>query len=142
MNDLKGRIFETARDLQLMNVATMTADGRPWVRYVMGKADRDLNIRFCTHGESRKVSQIKKNPNVHICFGVTALETAKNWVQVQGTAQVSTDRGELDAFWFDDLSNYFSGPDDPSYCVVIVRPSRIEFGTMGKMTPEVWEPGQ
>jgi general stress protein 26 len=142
MNDLKGRIFETARDLQLMNVATITGEGRPWVRYVMGKADKDLNIRFCTHGESRKVAQIRKNPDVHISFGVADLETAKNWVQVQGTAEVSTDRGERDSFWFDDLSNYFSGPDDPSYCVVIVRPSRIEFGTMGKVTPEVWEPGQ
>ncbi len=59
----------------------------------------------------------------------------------QGTAEVSTDRVELDAFWFDELNNYFSGPDDPNYCVVIVKPSSIEIGTMGVMTPEVWERG-
>jgi general stress protein 26 len=142
MNDLLGRIFETARELQLMNVATITADGKPWVRYVMGKSDKDLNIRFCTHGQSRKVAQMRNDPNVHISFGVTDLETANNWMQVQGTAEVSTDAVELDSFWFDDLNNYFSGPDDPNYCVVIVRPSRIELGTMGKATPEVWEPGE
>lgn len=141
MSDLKHRIFDAAKDMQLINLATITEDGKPWVRYVMGKADKDLVMRFCTHLESRKVPHIRKNPNVHISLGVSSLETAKNWVQIQGTAEVSTDKAELDAFWFDDLKNYFTGPDDPSYCVVIIRPSKIEFGTMGSMTPEVWEQG-
>ncbi len=141
MSDLKHRIFDAAKDMQLINLATITEDGKPWVRYVMGKADKDLVMRFCTHLESRKVPHIRKNPNVHISLGVSSLETAKNWVQIQGTAEVSTDKAELDAFWFDDLKNYFTGPDDPGYCVVIIRPSKIEFGTMGIMTPEVWEQG-
>ncbi len=139
MSDLKQRIFNAAKELQLMNFATVTEDGRPWVRYVMGKADKDLVIRFCTHLESRKVGQIRKTPDVHISMGVTSLETAKNWLQVEGTAEVSTDNDERGAFWFDELNNYFTGPDDPSYCIVIVRPSRIEFGTMERKTPEVWE---
>ena len=140
MSDMKLRIYEAAKDLQLINVATITEDGKPWVRYVMGKADKDLAFRFCTHINSRKVAQIRKNPDAHISLGVSSLETAGNWVQVQGAAEVSTDRTELDSFWFDDLNNYFSGPDDPNYCVIIVRPSMIEFGTMGSMTPEVWNP--
>ena len=140
MSDLKLRIFEASKELQLINVATITEDGRPWVRYVMGKADKNLVFRFCTHIESRKVAQIGKNNDTHISLGVSSLETAKNWAQVQGTAEVSIDRIELDSFWFDELNNYFSGPDDPSYCVVIIRPSMIEFGTMGSTTPEVWKP--
>ncbi len=139
MSDLKQRIFDAAKELQLINFATITEEGKPWVRYVMGKADKDLVFRFCTHLESRKVSQIKKNPDIHISLGVSSLETAKHWMQVQGTAEISTDKSERDAFWFDDLKNYFTGPDDPSYSVVIIKPSRIEFGTMGQMTPEVWE---
>ncbi|GBE04809.1 MAG TPA: hypothetical protein ENG80_02360 [Nitrospirae bacterium] len=139
MSDLKQRIYDAAKEMQLINVATITEDGKPWVRYVMGKTDNDLVMRFCTHMSSRKVPQIRKNPNVHISLGVSSLETARNWVQVQGTAEVSTDKAERDAFWFDELNNYFSGPDDPDYCVVIIRPSRIELGTMGNTTPEVWE---
>jgi general stress protein 26 len=141
MSDLKQRIFDTAKDLQLVNVATITEDGRPWVRYVMAKADSDLVFRFCTHMESRKIGQIKKIPEAHISLGVTSLETAKNWLQVQGSAEISTDSNERHSFWFDELSNYFSGPDDPKYCIIIIRPSRIEFGTMGSMEPEVWELG-
>jgi general stress protein 26 len=64
--------------------------------------------------------------------------TAKQWLQVEGRAEVSTDKTERKSFWFDDLKNYFSGPDDPDYCIVIVRPSRIEFWTMESMEPEVW----
>lgn len=140
MSDLKQRIIDVVREMQLINFATITENGKPWVRYVMGKADSELVFRFCTHLESRKVAQIRKTPDVHISLGVTSLETAKNWVQVEGTAKVSTDKTECDSFWFDDLNNYFTGPDDPSYCIVIIKPSRIEFGTMGITTPEIWKP--
>ena len=140
MSDLRQRIIDVAREMQLINVATITENGKPWVRYVMGKADSELVFRFCTHLESRKVAQIRKTPDVHISLGVTSLETAKNWVQVEGTAKVSTDKTERDSFWSDDLNNYFTGPDDPSYCIVVIKPSRIEFGTMGITTPEIWEP--
>ncbi|HDZ62407.1 MAG TPA: general stress protein [Nitrospirae bacterium] len=139
MSDLKQRIFNAAKDMQLINLSTITEDGKPWVRYVMAKADQDLTFRICTHLDSRKVPQIKKNPNVHISLGVSSLETAKNWLQVQGTAEVSTNQTERDAFWFDELNNYFSGPDDPNYCLVIIKPATIEFGTMGSREPEVWK---
>lgn len=139
MSDLKQKIIDTTRELQLINFATVTESGKPWVRYVMGKADDDLVFRFCCHLDSRKVGQIRNNPNVHISMGVTDPENAKSWIQVEGTAEVSTDKAERDSFWFDDLENYFSGPDDPKYCIVITKPSRIEFGSMGSMAPEVWE---
>jgi len=142
MSDLQRKIFEVGEDLQLINFATITEDGKPWVRYVVGKADKDLVFRFCTHRETRKIGEIRKNPNVHLSMGAADLETAAHWLQVAGIAEISTDRVEREAFWFDGLKNYFSGPDDPSYCIIIVKPSRIEFGTMGSMTPEVWQPAR
>jgi general stress protein 26 len=123
-----------------MNFATVTTDGKPWVRYVVGNADSELAFRFCTHLETRKVDQIKNKPNVHISLGVADLRTAKQWLQVEGTADISTDKTERYSFWFDGLKNYFTGPDDPNYCIVIVKPSHIELGTMGNMIPQVWEP--
>jgi general stress protein 26 len=139
MSDLKQRIFKIAGELQLVNFATVAEDGKPRVRYVMAKADRDLVFRFCSRLDTRKVRHIKKNPYVHISLGVSSLETARNWLQVDGKAQVSTDKNERHSFWFEELKNYFTGPDDPSFCIVIVKPSTIELGTMGNMQPEVWE---
>jgi len=140
MVELPQRIFDAAKELQLINLATITEDGKPWVRYVVGKADKELVFRFCTHIDTNKIRQIRQNPDVHISLGATDMQTTKHWMQVEGTAEISTDKTERQSFWFEALINYFTGPDDPRYCVVIVRPSRIEFGTMGSMTPEVWKP--
>jgi general stress protein 26 len=76
MNNLEQRIFDVAKEFQLINFATITEDGKPWVRYVVGKADNELVFRFCTHKGTRKVSQIKKNPSVHILLGAKDMETA------------------------------------------------------------------
>lgn len=140
MTDLKQRIYEVARDFQLVNFATLTEEGRPWVRYVVSRADDELVFRFCSHIGARKIGQIRKNPHVHISLGARDLESARHWLQVEGSARISTDHDERHGFWFDALKNYFSGPDDPNYCVVIITPSRIEFGTMGNREPEVWQP--
>jgi general stress protein 26 len=140
MKNLQQRIFDLSKDLQLMNFATVTEDGKPWVRYVVGKADKKLVFRFCTHKETRKVGQIRKNPNVHLSLGAADIETASHWVQVQGIAEISVDKTERHDFWFDALTDFFSGPDDPGYCIVIVTPTLIEFGTMGSVTPELWKP--
>lgn len=68
--------------------------------------------------------------------------TTKAWLQVEGTAEISTAKAERDAFWYDGLKAYFTGPDDPNYCVVIVKPSRIEFASMESMGAEIWQSGK
>jgi general stress protein 26 len=139
MADLKQRIFDLARDLQLMNVATITEDGKPRVRYVGGKAGTDLTLHFSTYLDSAKVSQIARNPNVHVTLGADNI-LSRTWLQVDGVARVSTAASEREAFWFEGLGAYFTGPDDPRYCIVIIEPRRIELWSASSMTPEVWHP--
>lgn len=138
MDELKKKIYGVAGKMQLVNFATVTEEGKPWVRYVTGLADKNLDFRFCTRLSSRKVGQIRNNNNVHISLGVSDYMTANNWLQIAGVAEISTEKQEREGFWMGELKRYFSGPDDPEYCIVIVRPYLIEFGTMGNMTPEVW----
>jgi general stress protein 26 len=141
MSDLKQRIFDLTKELQLANLATITEDGKPRVRYMVGKADAGLTLRFCSALDSGKVRHIRKNPTVSVTLGAKDLMSAKNWLQIEGTAEISTTKAERDAFWFDGLKKYFKSPDDPNYCVIIIKPSRIELGTMASMAPEVWLPG-
>lgn len=140
MSDLKSRIYEVAKEYQVMNLATITEDGKPRVRYVSGFANADLVFRFCTHLGSNKVKQMRKDPNVHLTLGAKDDRTTKNWLQVEGIAEVSTAQAERDAMWSDGLKAFFKGPDDPNYAVVIIRPSRIELGSMGKQGMEIWTP--
>ena len=139
MSDLKQRILSIMNQPVLAGFATITEEGKPWVRYVTCQASDDLTIRFSTFIGSRKAIQIKKNPEVHLTCGVTDLATAQTYLQIQGKAQLSTDKAEREGFWHDTLKAYFQGPDDPNYGIVIVTPYLIELYTMGTFKPEVWK---
>jgi general stress protein 26 len=84
------------------------------------------------------VAQIAVNPEVHVTLGVNDPSEMKPHLQIQGRARFSTDTAERHGFWSEMLANYFSGPDDPNYGVVIVTPYRIELAKTGVPVPEVW----
>lgn len=138
MADLRERILDVIGKPNLAGLATVTESGAPWVRYVMAVASEDMIIRFSTFLGARKVSHIKNNPEVHLVCGVTVPENWSNYLQIEGTAEVTTDDDEKKAFWNPILSEIFQGPEDPDYAIVKVIPSRIEFYSREDFKPEVW----
>jgi general stress protein 26 len=125
-----------------MVLATVTEDGKPWVRYVTPMADENLTLWMATFIRSRKVAQIRKNPEVHLTLGVTTMETAESYLQIQGWAEILTDEKTKKTVWLDQLKAIFSGPDDPNYVVCRITPYRIEYQKMAPgAPPEVWEAG-
>lgn len=143
MSDMKEKILGIIGHPFLAAFATVTPDGKPWVRYVVAMADpADMTIRFATFANARKVQQIKANPAVHLTGGATDLMSAAPYVQVEGTAQLIQEKKKLHAAWNDMLANYFQGPDDPNYALIEITPSRIELwgaNAENPMQPEVWE---
>ena len=140
MTELKEQILDLIQGPILMNISTITQDGKPWSRYVVGITMPDMTIMFSTGIGSRKVAQIKNNPEVHVHCGVSDLQTAKAYVQIQGKAEISTDDLIRKQMWSEDLSAYFSGADDPNFCVFMIKPYRIEYMTMSEMVLKVWHP--
>lgn len=139
MDHLKNKILEKMKGLTLASFATVTEDGKPWVRYVAVKADEHLNIWFATFKTSRKVRQIAQNPDVHLLLGASDLPSATSWIQVQGRAEICDDAKTKNEVWYSMLEPMFTGPDDPNYTVCKVTPNRIEFYTMNSRQPEVWQ---
>ena len=139
MEDLNKKILDKMSELTLASFATVTEDGKPWVRYVAVKADEKMNIWFATFRNSRKISQINANNDVHLLLGVTDLPTAASWVQIQGRAEILEDAETKNAVWYSMLEPMFTGPDDPNYVVCKVTPYRIEYYAMNRRQPEVWE---
>jgi len=139
MSDLKKRIYGAIKKPQIMPLATVTEDEKPWVRYITGWGSEDLTIRFITSLQSRKVGQIKRNPEVHLTCGAQTAESTENYLQISGRARFTTDKKERQRFWKDELKAYFSGPDDPTYCICVIKPYRIESYGMTQSGPEVWE---
>lgn len=143
MTELRERILKALHVGQplLVSLATVTEEGKPWVRYVTAVASEDLSLRLCTSMNSRKVAQIRRSPEVHLLCGVTDPERVETYLQIQGRAELATSEAERQAFWREGLRDYFSGPDDPDYAIVIVKPYRIELYTATSLEPEVWERG-
>ncbi|HVP76583.1 MAG TPA: pyridoxamine 5'-phosphate oxidase family protein [Thermodesulfobacteriota bacterium] len=139
MSTLKQKILAKVKGPTLSALSTLTEDGKPWVRYVTPFADKNLIFWMATFIHSRKVAQIRKNPEVHLTVGVNDIETAESYLQVQGRAEILTDEKTKKAVWFEGLKDIFSGPGDPNYCVCKITPYRIEYKTVGPVPPEIWE---
>jgi general stress protein 26 len=141
MSDLKQKILAKIDKPTLSALATLTEDGKPWVRYVTPRADKDLNLWLATFIGSRKVSQVRKNPEVHVTTGVIEPEKAESYLQIQGRAEILTDAESRNTVWGDFLQPIFSGPDDPNLCVCKITPYLIEYHTLNPpgSPPEVLE---
>jgi general stress protein 26 len=137
---LKRKILAKLTAPTLCVLATVTEDGKPWARYVTPFADDNLIIWMATFANSRKIAQIRRNPEVHLTTGVTDARIAMPYLQIQGRAEILTDQETKKAAWSEYLTQIFSGPDDPNYVVCKITPYRIEWQPEGPGTPEVWEP--
>ena len=139
MSDLKDRILDVVIHRPMLSgFATVTAEGKPWVRYVVAEASADMTFRFTSFATARKVEQIARNAEGHLTCGIP--DPSKfhlPYLQIQGRAMFTTDRAEREAFWSDRLKVLFSGPDDPRYGVVVLRAYRIEYTRVGQPV-EVW----
>jgi general stress protein 26 len=138
MSELKQRILDIIHKPQLAALATVTEQNNPWVRYVVTVGDGNFILRCATFADSRKVGQIKNNPNVHLTCGVNSFSAMQPYLQIQAKARVTADKEERHNFWNDMLAPIFTGPDDPKYVVVIIEPYRIEYCTPGSYQPEIW----
>ncbi len=136
--ELKEKILAKLTGPTLCAVATVTDDGKPWVRYMILSADEHLTIWGATFASFRKVGEIRKNPEVHLTTGAKDMETAESYLQIQARAEILTDAAAKKAMWNDYLKNIFSGPDDPNYVVCRITPYRIEYCKMDRSPAEVW----
>lgn len=140
MSEIKQKVIDMLKTPQLSNMATITLDGKPWTRYIMIQSDDSFNLRSAVCLNSRKIKQIEKNPEVHISFGINdPQDLSKPYVQIQGTATITTNQQEKNNYWFEMLSAIFTGPEDPNYAILIMEPYRVEFNKPGSMIPEIWE---
>lgn|GEM_PF-174418 len=139
MDNIQQEILAIIRPAHLASLATVSEDGRPWVRYVIPRASDDLSLRVATRVNSRKVAHIRQNPEVHLTCGVSDPRHVDTFLRIQGKAEFTTDRSERESFWDPHLENVFKGSDDPNYGVIRITPYRIEVWKEGPSEPDVWE---
>lgn len=138
-NILRNKILKVIKGSKLASLATI-ADGKPWVRYAIShNQGANLNLYICTYRDSRKVRQIQKNPNVHITIGGDMDNLNTPYVQIAAKARVRSDKALRKKYWQNFMKKYYSGPDDPQYVILELKPELIEYMSSETRAPEVYK---
>lgn len=119
---------------------TLDTNNRPRVR-MMGtlQSDDDFTVWFGTNPKSRKVEQIKHNPEVTLYY---TEEGNSGYVMIQGKAEIVNDAKEKEIHWREDWKAFYPNyPDD--YMLIKVSPNWMEVvsykhNILGN--EETWEP--
>jgi len=100
--------------------------------------ESDFTVWFGTNSKSRKVNQIKKNPNVSLYY----LDgDASGYVVIHGTAQLVDDQREKEKWWKVEWEAFYPNKAE-DYLLIKVTPQWMEIlsttrGILGD--PITWE---
>lgn len=95
-------------------LALIDLDGYPTASTITAsKADGIRWITFCTGLGGTRTNRINNCNRASICFNASDYN-----ITLVGTIEVITDPEVKKEMWYSGLSNHFSGPEDPNYCVL------------------------
>ncbi len=129
----KDEVIDLIRDTGIGTLATMEGD-QPRVRPMMPFLTDDNKLLIALLGRSRTIEQVKKNPNVEICY----IDRKMWYARVTGTAQ-SSDSVEYKQILWDAipmLKQYFGGVEDPNFNLIVVDIKQVEAMTPHQKDPE------
>ena len=109
-------------------LATCDAD-QPRVRAMMPVLGDDGRLLAATFPSAKKIDQIAKNPKVEVCF----VDRKLSHCRIEGKASVSQDLALKEELWNKQmmLRQFFSGPEDPAFILIVIAPSRISMMNIG-----------
>lgn len=132
---LKEKILLVMGGVHVAAVATI-AEGKPSVRYMALTGLDDLTLIGSTMTASRKVAQIRKNPEVALSIW-SCKEFSDPYVVIQAKCSVHEDTATKKQYWNPMWEEYFKTPENPEFVVLKFAPYRIEYNVPEGM--EVWE---
>lgn len=122
VNDIRVCMFITATNSDEHTRPMSTAD-----------VEDDGTLWFFTDIRSIKVDEVQRERDVHLTYAHPGKES---YIDVWGTATVSTDRQQIKEKWIAPVKAYFpKGEDDPNLALLRVRPNEVYYwdAESGKM---------
>lgn len=121
------KIIAAARDIisstRFCGLVTIDDNGQPDIRTMDPfQPDENFTIWFGTNPKSKKVRQIKDNPNIVLYYNDPA---GNGYVVIHGSAELINDKGEKTNHWKEEWSQFY--PDkDSSYLLIKVVPQKLD----------------
>lgn len=132
---LREKILSVMGGVHVAAVATL-AEGKPAVRFLALTGLDDLTLVGTTMKASRKVTQIRKNPETALSIW-SCKEFSDPYVTIQAKASVHEDLATKKKHWDPMFEPFYGSPENPEYVVLKFSPYRIEYYVPEGM--EVWE---
>jgi general stress protein 26 len=97
-------------------LALIDSDGFPTAATISpAKIEGIKRITFCSGIKSNWVKRAEKCNRASVCFNS---EEKQYNITLVGTIEILTDPQTKQDMWYDGMSYYFSGPEDPNFCVL------------------------
>jgi general stress protein 26 len=119
--------------------AVATIDkGMPAVRFMVLNGFPDMTLVGGTMTASRKVEQLKKNPNAAIAIW-SGKQFTDPYVVIQAKGAVHEDLATKKKYWNPMFEQYFRSVDNPEFVVLVFTAREIEYHGPNMMEPEIWK---
>ena len=107
--------------------ATIDGQGRPAIRGMMIWRREGLKkVWYAGFSYSRKMVNLGENPAAGVyMWGRDGQKIAA--LALTGSARVLRDQAARHEFWESSLLEYYTGPDDPDYCIIEFTASECDF---------------
>jgi uncharacterized pyridoxamine 5'-phosphate oxidase family protein len=129
----KEEAIDIIRDAGFGFLATVE-NNKPRVRPMMPYLTEDGELLLALLGRSRTIPQVKANPNIEVCF----VDRKMWYCRVSGTAVISQDISKKQIVFENVpmLRQYFAGPEDPKYHLIVIQIKSVEAMTPHSRLPE------
>jgi len=134
---LKEKIFEVMEGPHAAAVATIDR-GMPAVRFMVLNGFWDMTLVGGTMKMSRKVEQLRKNPNAAIAIW-SGKQYTDPYVVIQANGEVHEDVQTKKKYWNPMFEQYFKSVDNPDFVVLVFTAKEIEYHGPNMMEPETWK---
>jgi general stress protein 26 len=134
---LKEKIMEVIGGPHVAAVATL-AGNLPAVRFMVLAGFGDMTLVGGTMTSSKKVEQLRKNPNTAISIW-SGKEFTDPYVVIRARGEVHEDLPTKKKYWNPMFEQYFKSVDNPDYVVLVFSAQEIEYHGPNMMEPEIWK---
>lgn len=87
----------------------------------------DFVLYVATDRKSKKITDIEKNPNVHVLLGREGKKLDEDYIEMEGLASIEEDSTLKNKFWNNSLKRWLLGPEDPNYVLIKINPDTIYY---------------
>ena len=121
------KLREMIKGIDIGMLTTVDEDGslRSRPMSVNGEVEFDGDLWFFTYGNSHKVLEVQRAPQVNVSF---ASPSDQRYVSLSGTARLVRDKKIIEELWKPELKAWFpKGTDEPDIALLKVEVKKAEY---------------